>query len=372
MADYEVAVVGGGPAGVAAALTLAAAGARTCLIDRGEGSRAPRYGEVLPPEIAKTYARLGLAGLEHHRPSAGVLCAWGGPELAERAHIANVHGHAWAVDRAHLDAAARHFACTRGVALITASVERVQGSGRRLALTFHDRRRSYLTAERIVLATGRAGRLMVGAMSRLDALVALIATQPAGVGDPDDHRCLVAGAPHGWWFSTTCPDRSRIVMLLTDADLLPRTRGGRETFWQTQWDAIPALDTMLAPVRQAETMRWARPAATEILWPTSGRGWVLAGEAWLRLDPLSGQGVKVAMDDGIAAALYALGPCDDTAAAALEGQRQRAAAQMMVTRCAVYAAERRWEKNAFWLRRNGRVIPWQNRTKHRALGLSGA
>src|SRR5665213_1329008 len=52
---YEVAVVGGGPAGSAAAYTLAAAGRSVCLIDKSEFPREKLCGGLITLRSKKTF-----------------------------------------------------------------------------------------------------------------------------------------------------------------------------------------------------------------------------------------------------------------------------------------------------------------------------
>jgi 2-polyprenyl-6-methoxyphenol hydroxylase-like FAD-dependent oxidoreductase len=80
-ATADVAIVGGGPAGSAAALWLARQGLRVVVIER---ERFPRHqpGETLPPGVEPIFAQLGVtnaieaAGFIRHR---GTWVTWSGP-----------------------------------------------------------------------------------------------------------------------------------------------------------------------------------------------------------------------------------------------------------------------------------------------------
>src|SRR5262245_47727710 len=93
-ASPHVSIVGGGPAGAAAAILLARRGVRVTVARRAESS-APRGGEALPPSIAPLLAELGV--LEEiaggpHLPSYGNDSAWGGDRLRMRSFMTSPHG----------------------------------------------------------------------------------------------------------------------------------------------------------------------------------------------------------------------------------------------------------------------------------------
>ena len=76
---HDVAIIGGGPAGSAAAIALSRSGHSVALIERTRYG-APRIGETLPPDSRPLLDRLGVTKqfhAEHHVPAPGIISAWG-------------------------------------------------------------------------------------------------------------------------------------------------------------------------------------------------------------------------------------------------------------------------------------------------------
>ncbi|WP_035856513.1 FAD-dependent oxidoreductase [Cryptosporangium arvum] len=213
MPDFDVAIVGAGPAGAATALRLARAGARVLLLERSHFEN-PRVGESLSPEVTPLLRELGV-DLPAARPSYGVASHWGGTESSST--LSNPHGTGWYVDRAAFD---RHLAEAAAAAgadlrLGTACLGAVRATQWTLTLSGG----ASATADFLVDATGRAARLgrHLGA-ERLafDRLVAITAFVPAP--DPGGFG-LVETVPAGWCYSAPAGPGHLVTMLLTDADL---------------------------------------------------------------------------------------------------------------------------------------------------------
>ncbi len=103
--ECDVIILGGGPAGAAAAITLARAGRSVVIIEKSHYEQA-RIGEMLPP--AARPLLMGLAVWEpflagRHLPSPGILAVWGEDELYQTHFIFNPYGQGWHLDRQRFD-----------------------------------------------------------------------------------------------------------------------------------------------------------------------------------------------------------------------------------------------------------------------------
>src|SRR5688572_11234517 len=103
---FDVAIIGGGPAGTSSAIALARTGRSVAVLERS-GYEEARIGETLPPEARVPLVRLGVWDrfLEQgHARSPGTASAWGREELEENDFIFNPFGNGWHLDRRRFDA----------------------------------------------------------------------------------------------------------------------------------------------------------------------------------------------------------------------------------------------------------------------------
>jgi 2-polyprenyl-6-methoxyphenol hydroxylase-like FAD-dependent oxidoreductase len=81
--DYDVIIVGGGPAGASASVHLATRGARVLLLEREKFPRPKLCGEFISPECLGHFARLGV--LEE-------MLSAGGAQIAETQFLRRAGG----------------------------------------------------------------------------------------------------------------------------------------------------------------------------------------------------------------------------------------------------------------------------------------
>ena len=98
---WDVVIVGGGPAGAAAAGMLATGGAAVALFDSAFRP-GPRWGETGPPRLRDVLVRQGLwdSFVEQDYPKvSGVTSFWGGADAGETDFLFQPPGHGWHVAR---------------------------------------------------------------------------------------------------------------------------------------------------------------------------------------------------------------------------------------------------------------------------------
>ncbi|HEY4611201.1 MAG TPA: geranylgeranyl reductase family protein [Ilumatobacteraceae bacterium] len=306
-ADYDVIVVGAGPAGSIAALVLARAGARVALVDKAPIGRDKACGDLIGPRGVRLLDDLGLGVPD--APAVGDMIVVGplGRQVLLPARAGKTYpGHAIVVPRAQFDSKLRTAALDAGAVGLDARVGSVDGG--RVGLDGHGR----IDADFVIGADGAtsvtARTTALADPSRALWGFAVRGYLPVEVALPvislwnDQPGRAFPG--YGWLFPG--PDGANLGLGLGLGHSRLESRRAQQQ-----------LDAFCAHLVRIGMMEWppksparqlggwlkmgivgTRPAAGNVL---------LVGDAAGLVNPLQGEGISQALASGQAAALAILG-----------------------------------------------------------------
>jgi len=344
---FDVAVLGCGPAGCAAALTLRSCGVATTIIASSRTPEKPT--ETAVPRLKQLLLSLGATeALAACEPCYGIESSWGAPDAVFRPSILDPSGHAWFVHRKQFDATLNKLVDAAGVPKLEAEATSLSFAEDRVIVgtTFGS-----VEANNVLIATGSpawAGRATGQTPMRVDSLLCYWTR----LAIPFASRLLhVECTQTGWWYVCIGEAATTVACFLTDAEcsrqLAPSNAGNWSALFQdTRICQQYALD---APARQIRCV----PVMVEGLAYRHGPRWVAAGDAAIKLDPIGSSGTATALESGVLAARVLLAsPHEiDAATETYRHWGNGLLSYFLKWRTSFYAAEAEKNPVGFWARR---------------------
>lgn len=298
----DVAIIGGGPSGAAAARLLASWGRRVVLVNKC--TDAACLAESIPPSTRKLFDvfhmtdAIDAAGFP---PWRGNTVCWGDERRIE-SFPPGVAGHH--VVRAEFDRLLRSLAADQGAAAIEATVTGVSvvddGDCVRVELK-PGAAVQHLEARFVVDCSGRAGvlarqfRLRKMQPGQRTVALAGVWTSRSQWGSLDPTHTFVETYVDGWVWSVPAAASRRYVTVMVDPHTtdLERSGGARHTY-RRELAKATELSRMLTDAT-LEGGPWGFDASLYTADRFCGPHFLLAGDAGSCLDPLSSFGVKKAL-----------------------------------------------------------------------------
>ncbi len=360
--DFDVVVIGGGPAGCAAAVSLLKHDrpCRVAIFDAGIPSR-DSIGETLQPGVREVLEYLGawepfLA--DQHLEAYGSAAAWGNAESHENEFLFSRERIGWHLNRQRFDAGLRAQARQCGVVIHEGerlvAAERVR-SGWQLRFAAADGSTRAVNARFAVDATGRSARLagFLGVRKvAIDGLRAAVVFCPRIPGDEGTYLQIEA-TEQGWWYTARIPGERRVIAFMTEHEKvkelgLSQGQAYEKLLRQTAYISrhIRKGDLALTPI--------VRSAATQRLDEFAGSGWLAVGDAACAHDPLSSRGIHHALRTGIMAGHAVYDHFIGNPAGMLKYQASLTAdfEAFLDQRRHYYREEQRWPDSRFWRERH--------------------
>ncbi|MEX2465694.1 MAG: tryptophan 7-halogenase [Gemmatimonadota bacterium] len=300
----DVLVLGGGPAGCAAALVLASGGHAVALV-RPERPPGASLAQSIPPSARALLGELGMLDAIERAgfvPNRGNTAAWAGSPV--RAEVFPDGGHGFHVDRAGLERALDAVIEQAGVTVVRGPAARFaerSGGAWHLRCLDPTGRTVRISAPWVVDATGRHGffaRKLGREPDRRTTTIALVSRVPEEEARSDhDGHTLIESYEDGWAWSVPVGPGARCVTAMVDPRETPIDADSLGGTLARQLRKAPLIESISGPGRRHPDA-WACPASLYTSARYTDEGLVVAGDAGAFIDPLSSYGVKKALVSG--------------------------------------------------------------------------
>ncbi|WP_179371047.1 FAD-dependent oxidoreductase [Nitrosopumilus ureiphilus] len=358
---FDVAIIGGGPAGCATALSLLKYGYSVVIMEKTDYNNL-RVGEILPPKIQVPLSYLGIwkkfLNENNSSPSFTILSSWGKKELHENNFIFNPFGKGWHVNRCQFDAFLAHASESAGSRLyLKAKLVsfNLEDNNWKLKVAC-DNKLYHFKSRFLIDATGHQSAISLQFNANKivhDKLIGIVCYLSPNSKMTSDNHLLIEAAECGWWYSAILPDQNIVVAYMTDADIYKHGIKKSTTFWNDELQKTIHTKSRLSSYPTQYILN-VYSASSFHLDKVSGKGWLAVGDAAIAFDPLSSQGVWKSLQTGIHAA-EAIKKYLENKENPLEEYStwiNKIFCNYLLERQKFYSSEKRWPDSDFWKRRN--------------------
>jgi len=375
--NFDVVIIGGGPSGTAAGLTLLKRDGITVAIVEKSDYSSLRIGESLSPGIRPLLEYLDVWENFHRDQSLesfGSQAAWGGATPRALDYLFTLHGSGWSLDRVRFDRMLADAFRERGGHLLTNTrflkCARVANKIWKIQVRNSQEAIQKICCKFLIDATGRTGYLArhLGVLRTIhDRLVGIGSIGQLSSKDSTlESIVLVEACEYGWWYTSPVPGNRISVVLMSDADIVRRRQAASPERWQLLLSQMELTSKRVCGFKFTKKPK-AFSCFSSRLQQVGGKNWVAVGDAATSHDPLSSTGIPHAIGTGVdgaivaANSLFSNGELLESFQHSIHGNFL----QYLRTHWQYYKRETRWPESLFWKRRTTPIFIDPNSTLKR-------
>jgi len=362
---YDVVILGGGPAGLAAAIAIRASINASVLVVDKQAPGEERVGESCPPEIVLLLKKLGVAKEFYragHETCPGYASVWGRADKGYNDFIVNPMGPSWRLNRTEFDAMLANKAEESGAQLAWSTCflgtqeSNEKESSHTLFLAQADNPvTEKIQAGFVIDASGfqaRFARTMNINKVVDDKLIATVRFAKVSEGR-GSKQIQIEAIEKGWCYHALLPNQKVVSMIVAEKE---SARALRENGYQGFEGALSAtsfISTCTAKLSLEEPSYHTYPIHSGILPKLEGHNWMAIGDAASSFDPISAQGIYKGLSHGLLAETKVTAWFENNKSE-LSDYSDQIKQQYKIyqrNRAHVYGLERRWDDSDFWSKR---------------------
>lgn len=364
--ETDVLIVGGGPAGASAALSLLNySDARVMLAEQSSLDQL-RPGEHVSASIfdLAAYLKLNRDDFEpgSFLPTYGSTSYWGSDLPVNRDTIFTTEEASYQLDREKFDLLLLRKVSERGGLVFprTKCLHYRQSANKHWEITLqHAEKGKLVVKSRFLMdATGRQANVcrQIGIRcKKLDSLMGVGAFLSIRDRDAAGTGLVMEAAAQGWWYSNILPGDTLAVIFFSDADIISRHRLNKSQSWNALLSRTKQIKRRTREAFCKHKHPWTRSAFTQISDFSQRENFLAIGDAASSFDPVSSMGIGFAMSSACGAAriVHAVLAGQDPQDSRIYHQDIfRNFERYLNLRRIFYQLEKRWPSSDFWSRRN--------------------
>jgi flavin-dependent dehydrogenase len=360
--DYDVIIIGGGPAGYSAGLTLLKRGGVSVAVVDMSSHVDANLSQSLSANVRPLLEYLNLwpqVEKEYTQCLHLSQAAWGRNEMRQLKYMNKVQGSAWNIDRSRFDQMMADEFCQRGGVLLknhqVMACSVLPNALWKLQLEDEKHQVKMLRCRYVIDASGRKHFMSKELDIPLQVHDRLIGFGCIGVYPENavkEFHTQVETCEYGWWYTACLPGNRMACVLMSDPDIIPKMRIHQFDEWKTLMSFMPFTSLRTADVVFYEKPK-SYPCFTSILKEVGGKNWIAVGDALISQDPLLSSGIPNALTSGMHGGLVAADSlCGNNRL--LDIYRDSILEDFSLhlkTKWEFYQSESRWADSLFWKRR---------------------